>query len=240
MKYVISRFNHDTDWISEYTSDYILYDRSEKPVEGSVIVPNVGSDIMDKLTFIIDNYNDLPDVAVYTKCNLFKYVSQDEFDLIKDNKTFTPIFTKHSPESMIEIKVLEDAIETGATEQEKALIAEILEASMRGGARVKRFCYYDEDGMYNELNTSWYINTHPVFGETRVKQLERIIELQKLVGIWGKEYLQFAPGSNYTLPRENILKHPKEFYEKLKSYLDWGVYPGECMIAERGLLQIWK
>ncbi len=240
MKYVISRFNHDTDWISKYTSDYILYDRSEKPVEGSVIVPNIGSDIFDKLSFIIDNYSNLPTVAVYTKCNLFKYITKEEWDIICNNKTFTPIFSKHSPESMIEIKVLEDAIETGATQEEKDLVAEILEASMRGEAKTKRFCFYDEDGMYNELNTSWYINSHPVFGETRVKQFERIIEVQKLVGIWGKEYLQFAPGSNYILPKENILKHPKEFYEKLKSYIDHDVYSGECMIIERGLHQIWK
>ncbi len=94
MKYIISRFNHDISWIKDYTDDYVLYDRSFEPAEGAIVVPNIGSDLYDKFTYIIDNYFNLPEVTVYTKANIFKYITPREFDEIKDNTTFTPILTK--------------------------------------------------------------------------------------------------------------------------------------------------
>ena len=198
MKYILSRYNHNIDWLKDYTDDYVLYDRSEEPLEGSIVVPNIGTDLYDKFTYIIDNYDNLPDVAVYTKCNLMKYITKEEFDLVKDNKTFTPLLTKNH-------KVYAD--DDGPV------------------------CFYDKEGMFNERNNFWYLYPHPA------KFAPKFIELFKMDQ---KLYNTFAPGSNYILPKENILKHPKEFYEKLRSYIDWAVYPGECMILERGLYTLWK
>lgn len=92
--WVLSRYNHDISWIDEYTDDFILYDRSEKPHPGSIVMPNIGSDWYDKLTYIIDNYDNLPDTIILIKANLFKYVTKTEFDHIKDNQVFTPILTQ--------------------------------------------------------------------------------------------------------------------------------------------------
>lgn len=196
MKYVISRYNHDTAWIADYTNDYILYDRSDKPIDGAIIVPNIGSDIYDKLSFIIDNYDNLPDVAVYTKCNLFKYITKEEWDKICNNTTFTPILTQNHKEK-------------------------------------EGICYY-HNGIYYEINNGWFTGAHPI------KSGRDGIDLMKLLGIWRMPYVPFAPGSNYILPKENILQHPKEFYEKLRSYLEWDRYPGEAMIMERGLYTLWQ
>ena len=93
INFVISRYNQDTEWVAKYAPSMILYDRSDDPVPGSIIVPNLGSDLADKLHFIINNYNNLPPVAVYTKANLFKYISQPEFDKVKNNTWFTPLLT---------------------------------------------------------------------------------------------------------------------------------------------------
>lgn len=94
MKYVISRFNHNLAWLSDYTRDYDLYDRSERPLAGAKVVPNIGSDLYDKFCYIIDNYDNLPEVAVYTKANLFDYIKPREFEKIKNNTTFTPILSQ--------------------------------------------------------------------------------------------------------------------------------------------------
>lgn len=200
MKYIISRFNHDLGWLKHYTKDFVLYDRSEKPLEGAIVVPNIGTDIYDKFTYIIDNYDDLPDVMVLTKANLFKYITQTEFDLLKDNKTFTPLLTQnHRTYSDNDSPV----------------------------------CWY-ENGMYCERNDYWYLREHST------KNVTHTNELKKLLGLEGRKYLTFAPGSNYIVPKENILKHPKEFYIKLRSYLDWAVYPGEAQLIERGLYYLWS
>jgi hypothetical protein len=196
MKWIISRYNHDLDYLKDYTDDFVLYDRSEDPKKGSIVVPNIGSDIYDKLTYIIDNYDNLPPIALYTKANIFKYIDKDEFEKIKDNKTFTPILSQRHEE--------------------------------KPGT-----CYY-KDGMYYEINNGWYLSSHPV------KNAGRINEVMELLGIKGMRYVPFAPGSNYILPKENILKHPKATYEKLREYLEWAVYPGEAQIIERGLYTLWS
>lgn len=200
MKYVISRYNHDLNWLADYSMDYVLFDRSEKPLENSIVVPNIGSDIWDKLGFIIDNYRNLPEVAVYTKANLFKYITREEWDKICNNQTFTPILTQNH-------KTYSD---------DRGVV-----------------CFY-KDGIYWERNDYWYLGYHAVKGTNIIEPLT------ELLGIWNMKYVPFAPGSNYILPKENILKHPKDFYEKLRSYIDWAVYPGECMIIERGLYTLWK
>lgn len=196
MLYVISRFNHHMSWIHDYTDNYILYDRSEKVLPGAITVENIGSDIYDKFTFIIDNYDNLPDVAVYTKANLFDYITPKEFERIRFNTTFTPILTQNH-------KTYSD---------NEGVV-----------------CYYDR-GLYYERNNGWYLASHPA----------RSIELFHLLGMAGKPYIGFAPGSNYILPKENILKHSKVFYEKLRSYMEYTIYPGESQIIERGLYELWK
>lgn len=192
--WVLSRYNHDISWLKEYTDEYVLYDRSENKLDGCIPMPNIGSDWYDKLTYIIDNYDDLPDTIILIKANLFKYITKEEFDLVKDNQLFTPLLTQHH-------KVYEP------------------------------ICRYI-NGMYEEINNAWYIGSHPIKHDIK--------ELMELLGIWGKEYVQFAPGSNYIVTRDVIHRYSKDFYGKLRAYLDWDVYPGECQIMERGIYNLWK
>ena len=193
MKYILSRYNHKVSWLTDYTDDYVIYDRSEKPVNGSIVVPNVGSDLYDKFGYIIDNYDNLPDVAIYTKANLFDYIKPREFEKIKDNTTFTPILSQEHH-------------------------------------TYRPVCWY-EDGMYCERNDYWYLGAYPA------RYAKEIIEL---FGMKGRPYNKFAPGSNYILPKENILKYPKSVYEELRSYLDWSIYPGDAQLIERNLWYLWK
>ena len=196
-KWIVSRYNHKLSWILDYAKaeDIILYDRSESPLPNAIVVENIGTDIYDKLTWIIDNYENLPEIAILIKCNLFDYIKPREFEKIKDNKIFTPILS-----------------------QEHHTYLPV--------------CYY-KDEMYYEINNFYYLMAHPPKNE------EAVEELSDLLGLRYLKYVPFAPGSGYILPKENILKHPKEFYEKLRSYL-WGVYCGEAQIIERGLYLLWK
>lgn len=202
MNFVISRYNQDTEWAKEYVGDdkIVIYDRSEKPLENSIVVPNTGTDIADKYTFIIDNYDNLPEVAVYTKANLFKYITKEEFDELVKRTEFTPLLTQNHK-----------------TRKEGDL----------------DICFYS-NGMYFEINNLWYLASHPVRDPYYIHQI------QQMMGMYGLSYVPFAPGSNYILTRENIRQNPRSFYEKLRSYLMWAVYPGEAQLQERGLFNIWS
>lgn len=92
-------FTPEKDWLGD---DYLIYDRSDskewlKDFDQSKIVytKNVGQVDYDKLNYLIDNYDNLPEVFLWGKTNLFKYISKDEYEKLKDNTTFTPLLTQN-------------------------------------------------------------------------------------------------------------------------------------------------
>lgn len=102
MKAMLVNYQFTPDWIKDYAFDYHIYDRSYDPIylqsfpqSRITYTPNVGNVDYDKLGYLIDHYDDLPEVFLWGKTNLFKYISKEEFDLVKDNKTFTPLLTKN-------------------------------------------------------------------------------------------------------------------------------------------------
>lgn len=95
MKYVLAHYSGDWTWAKEYTDDILIYNRSEEDIPGSIKRENVGDCDFDKLTYLIDNYYDLPDVFLWSKSNLFKFITPHEFDLVKDNQEFTPLLTQN-------------------------------------------------------------------------------------------------------------------------------------------------
>ena len=201
---VVSNHNADISWILEYTNNYLIYDRSDGDEWVALFdrskvkkVKNIGWDIYDKLTFIIDNYENLPDTMLLTKGNIFKYISKDEFDQICNNKTFTPIFTRNHKTYM-------------------------------------PACFYDEKGMFNEINNSWYLN------EVKAKYFRSYNDFAKYFGLPTPKYLKFAPGSNYIIPKENILWYSKKFYSRLRDCVSYSMLPGEAQIIERSLYTIWS
>lgn len=200
---MVSNYNADISWILDYTDNYIIYDRSDtdeyiKPFDQSKVikVPNIGWDIYDKFTYIIDNYDNLPKSMIMTKGNIFKYITREEFDKICNNQNFTPIYTKLHKTYM-------------------------------------PVCFYDKNGVYNEINNSWYLRALPT------KYFKSYNQFIKLFGLETPKYVKFAPGSNYLVTKENIHKHPKAFYEKLRKCIDYGATPGEAQIIERFLYTLW-
>jgi len=188
-KWIVSHWQTDYNWIYEYTNNYEVYDKTKL---------NVGENIWDILSFIIDNYSSLPDVCVFVKDNLYpRYITKEEFDLIANNKTLTPILTKNHKTKFPN-------------------------------------CFYSEDGLFNELNSSWYTTHFPC------KYFYTYDEFAQAMGLDSPKWLKFAPGGNWIVPKDNILKRPKEFYEKLRSFVDWTVVCAEAHMIERSLYYIWS
>lgn len=93
-------------------------------------------------------------------------------------------------------------------------------------------CYY-EDGLFCEVNDSWYMNCH------QKKHFSTYNEFADIMGLPKPKYIPFAPGACYLVPRENILKRSKEFYQKLISFIDYCAEPAEAHAIERALYTIW-
>lgn len=200
---MVSNYNADISWILGYTDNYIIYDRSDtdewvKPFDQSKVIkmPNIGWDIYDKLTYIIENYENLPESLILTKGNIFKYITKDEFNEVCNNNYLTSLHTKKHKTKL-------------------------------------PISFYSDDGLYNEINNSWYLNIFPA------KHFKTYNDF-----IWRymknlPKYVKFAPGSNYIVTKKDIQRYPKSFYEGLQKKVDYSAHPGEAQIFERALYYIW-
>jgi hypothetical protein len=180
--------DNDLEWVNEYKpDDVIIYDKKDK---------NVGYNIYDYLDYIISHYNKLPDLMFFVKGNMLeRHITREEFNLIVNNKTFTPILTQHHKTYM-------------------------------------PVCYYDGH-MYYEINDSWY------FSEHTHKHFSSYNQFADIMGLPKPKYIPFAPGGCYIVPKENVLKRSKEFYQKLISFIDYTQLPAEAHAIERALYTIW-
>lgn len=103
MKAILVNYNFTPDWLKDYPElDYVIFDRSDSkewlkdfPQDKIIYTVNKGNADLDKLDWLIDSYYNLPDVFLWGKTNLFKYISKEEFDKVKDNTTFTPLLTQN-------------------------------------------------------------------------------------------------------------------------------------------------
>lgn len=200
MKYILVSYNNDPTWVKDYTDDWLIYDRSEIPFEfpNTTKTENVGQVDYDKLGYLVDNYDNLPDVFLWGKTNLFKSIPEGDFDIIRRlRREFTPLL---SMEHKTYLPV----------------------------------CWYDENGMYREMNNSWYV---PSF---EAKYFNTFEKWAKHFHIPNPAYIPFAPGGNYILTRERVHRYPKEFYEEMRSYLPYAQEPAEAQFCERSYYLLWR
>lgn len=102
MKAILINYNFTPDWLTTSDLDWQIIDRSDSkhwledfPQERITYTENVGQVDYDKLLYLVDNYDSLPDVFLWGKTNLFKYITPEEYGKIKDNNMFTPLLTQN-------------------------------------------------------------------------------------------------------------------------------------------------
>lgn len=102
MKAILVNYNFTPIWLLDSGLDYVIYDRSDSkdylkdfPQDRIIATENIGNVDLDKLNYLVEFYDKLPDVFLWGKTNLFKYISEEEYDQVKDNKVFTPLLTQN-------------------------------------------------------------------------------------------------------------------------------------------------
>lgn len=93
---VMSKFEGDATWIKDYTSEYIIYDKSNDPLGfRDVRIPNVGYNLYAYFTYIIEHYSNLPDRIMFIKNNILtRHFSKEYFESVMNNDYFTPLVEK--------------------------------------------------------------------------------------------------------------------------------------------------
>jgi len=204
---VVSNYNNDIRWVSKYTNNYLIYDKSEnieipKSIDKTKVIktPNIGYNLFDYFTFIIDNYENLPKNTIFTKGNIFpRHITREYFEKIMNNEFYTPI---------IEIDMHKPQFPTA---------------------------FFSSNGEYCEINSSWY------FKHWKSKYFKKYNDFLKLIykDSFSPKYINFAPGGNYIVPRENIIKIPKIVYENLRVFVSHSQLPAEAHMIERFINTLW-
>lgn len=102
MKAFLVNYQFTPTWLLDSGLDYVIHDRSDSkdylkdfPQDKIVYEENIGNVDFPKLSYLIENYDSLPDVFLWGKTNLFKYITQEEYEKVKDNQFFTPLLTQN-------------------------------------------------------------------------------------------------------------------------------------------------
>lgn len=204
---VISNYHNDLSWVPAYTDRYLVYDRSKQGIyppelDRTKIIkqPNVGYNLYDYFTYIIDNYDDLPAVVIFVKGNVFpRHVTEAEWNRLMNNRYFTPI-------------------EDWRMHLEQWPVS-----------------FFSSDGGFCEINNNWYLQYHPTKYFATYNDFLSFCFADSVI----PRYIRFAPGANYVVPKENIQKYSKVFYENLRTFVSHGQLSGESHIIERALHTIW-
>ncbi len=99
-----------------------------------------------------------------------------------------------------------------------------------------------EDGFgFLEYNNSWYFGPHPGKYFFNLNDFFNDVYVNPPIPEW----IRFSPGGNYIIPKNLILRYSKNFYEKIRFILSWGIDEdgnhiriGEAHMIERALYTI--
>lgn len=203
--------NIEESWVHKYSDNYLIYDRAGRWEETNKIKrqKNVGQNIYDLFDFIATNYDNLPDVTIFGRAAMIFPKGREK-----------PL----SNGTISEEKFLELANNDTFTELHD------FGPEVHNGYSSK----LGPDGSYLEINNSWYFNHH------RGKYFHNLNTFLQDVYVNPTipDYIRFAPGGSYIIPKANMLKYSKNFYEKLRDYVGWDILTGEAHMLERSLYTI--
>lgn len=97
MKACLINYNFSPDWLKDYDLETIIYDRSDDGIDRQFHADyvyetkNKGDVDWDKLSYLVEHYYDLPDIFVWGKTNIFKYVDEVSFKKALEKKEFAPL-----------------------------------------------------------------------------------------------------------------------------------------------------
>ena len=72
-KLVVAKYNEDINWLNQVNTEYVIYNKGINIEKPSIIAENIGRESETYLRYIKDNYDNLPDVVIFTQGNPFDH-----------------------------------------------------------------------------------------------------------------------------------------------------------------------
>ena len=210
---VISQHNNDLSWVPRYTDNYVIYDSSTSPIYPPKLLKK----------HVVRSTQ--PENAIR---DYISYII-DHYEKLPKRVIFATgnLIPRYISREFFD-RVLNNAFFTPLEDFKK--YKEDWPNS-----------YISPDGGFCEINTSWYLNLNEYYPTKYFHTYNHFLEFLFKDAVIPR-YIRFAPGANYIVPRENILKYPKVFYQNLLTFVSHSdsATPGEAQIIERALYTIWN
>lgn len=208
--FVVSNFNDNPSRILSYADSFTLYDQSDDLTTAALLreqypetrfVDNPGHSLRNFLTWLWENYDDLPETVALLKGNaLGRHMSEEYFARVVDNHHYTLLYE---------------------------------DASYSWVPGVSSLLY---ESAFLERNDSWYADTRP---HRYFATLDQLIDFL-YVDQTHPEWVLFAPGACYLLPRANVTKNPRDLYLALSHISAYSHFPAEAYMVERLLHMVFS
>lgn len=97
MTMVVARYNENLDWLKTVPWNYIVFNKGRKNlpkwIKNAIKLPNIGREAHTYLTFIVDNYDHLPDYTMFVQGNPFVHQREliKKIEEFKGGKDFFPL-----------------------------------------------------------------------------------------------------------------------------------------------------
>ena len=227
---VVSNYNTELDWLKETYShgfsyeNTFIYDKSDREIDFNGLgwvtrVPNYGANQYDYISFIIDNYDNLPKMSYFIKGNMFSkdenyYTTRERFAQMLDSEELFSgwqdkqlLVGDHRHVSTTPLEILQDG----------RLRQPLSWCCFGGNQNMEHRYFSDHASLVNAL----------------------------FVDPPDTSMIEFVPGSIMAVPKENILRYSKKLYQKLKDILSYTPEPPknptctEAFVIERIFWLMW-
>jgi hypothetical protein len=94
-KIIVARYNEDINWLNTEISNCIIYNKGNKlNIENEILLDNVGRESETYLNYIIQNYNNLPDIVIFTQANIADHKGSNDINYLLNIKNEAKQHTK--------------------------------------------------------------------------------------------------------------------------------------------------
>jgi hypothetical protein len=97
-KIIVARYNENIDWLNTEINNCIIYNKGTPlNINNEIMIPNVGRESDTYLHYIITNYNNLPDVIVFTQARISDHRGSNDINYLINLKNEALIYKKSKP-----------------------------------------------------------------------------------------------------------------------------------------------
>lgn len=213
--FVVSRYNEDVSWLSDYNNGYVIYNKGEDNIFTGEILKrdNFGGNQFDICHYIYSNYDSLPDTIAFVQGDPFDHCRRDVFDEIILKNRFSGIeYYEHLKESRYHKKCSD--IDYGYMEVNNSWYIKAHNKELRRLGRKSTTKYSTFDEFMSEIFEDY-------------RPIKRI---------------RFSPGSQYLVEKERCRFYDRSFWKYLMSVFPRENINGgtEAHIVERALWLIFS